>query len=351
MNIVSRRRFISQTTLAAGSALALPRLLFAQGSGNQDRIAAELLKPATQQSIDRGLAWLGGRQVEDGSFKSTGFGRNAAVVALSGMAFLAGGNTPGRGEYGQHINRCIGYILKAADDSGFVSLREYTSHGPMYDHGFATLFLAEVYGMSADSEVRQKLESAVKLICTTQNMEGGWRYQPKPADADVSVTICQVMALRAARNAGIYVPNETIDRCIDYVKQAQNSDGGFMYQLSGGPSRFPRSAAGVVALYSAGIYEGDEIRKGLDYLLQNMPRAEDFSRDTHAMYGHYYAVQAMWQAGGENWKKWYPVIQDVLVRQQQPDGSWQDLICSEYGTAMSCIILQMPNNYLPIFQR
>lgn len=347
----SRRHFLGQGTAVVCSGLLLPGLLRAQGGGDQERIAAELLKPATQQSIDRGLAWLGGRQTEEGYFKSSGFGRNAAVVSLSGIAFLAGGNTPGRGEYGLHINRCIGYLLKAADDSGFISLRDYTSHGPMYDHGFATLFLAEVYGMTPDSEVREKLESAVKLICSTQNTEGGWRYQPKPFEADISVTICQVMALRAARNAGIYVPNETIDRCIDYVKRSQNSDGGFMYMLSGGPSRFPRSAAGVVALYSAGIYEGDEIRKGLEYLMQNMPRAEDFSRDTHAMYGHYYAVQAMWQAGGEHWRKWYPAVQEVLVRQQQQDGSWQDLICSEYGTAMACIILQMPNNYLPIFQR
>src|SRR5205814_6873085 len=124
-------------------------------------------------------------------------------------------------------------------------------------------------------------------------------------------------------------PTDNIDRAIDSVRRSQHCDGGFIDHAAGGPSRSPRSAAGVVALYSAGIYEGEEIRKGLEYLLQNMPRAEDFSRDTHAMYGHYYAVQAMWQAGGENWKKWYPAVQDVLVRQQQQDGSWQDLICSE----------------------
>ena len=183
----------------------------------------------------------------------------------------------------------------------------------MYDHGFATLFLAEVYGMSPDSDVREKLAKAVRLIVSTQNAEGGWRYQPKASEADISVTICQVMALRAARNAGIYVPNETIDRCIDYVKRSQNADGGFMYMLTGGPSRFPRSAAGVVALYSAGIYEGDEITRGLEYLMQHLPAAEDFSRDTHAMYGHYYAVQAMWQAGGEHWQKWYPAVRDVLL--------------------------------------
>ena len=73
----------------------------------------------------------------------------------------------------------------------------------MYGHGFATLFLAEVYGMHPDPDLRQKLVKAVKLIINTQNDEGGWRYQPERREADISVTICQVMALRAARNAGI----------------------------------------------------------------------------------------------------------------------------------------------------
>ena len=145
------------------------------------------------------------------------------------------------------------------------------------------------------------MSKAVNLIVNTQNSEGGWRYQPQRRDADISVTICQVMALRAARNAGLFVPRETIDRCIDYVKRSQNADGGFMYMIQGGQSAFPRSAAGVVALYSAGIYEGPEIDKGLDYLMQFLPQAGDFNRESHYFYGHYYAVQAMWHAGGEHW--------------------------------------------------
>jgi hypothetical protein len=221
----------------------------------------------------------------------------------------------------------------------------------MYGHGFATLFLAECYGMTQRPDVREKLSLAVNLIINTQNTEGGWRYQPQRRDADISVTICQVMALRAARNAGLFVPRETIDRCTEYVKRSQNPDGGFMYMVQGGQSAFPRSAAGVVALYSAGIYEGQEIKKGLEYLQQFMPQGSDFNRESHYFYGHYYAVQAMWHAGGPLWNKWYPAIRDALVARQGDDGSWMDSICQEYGTAMACIILQMPNNYLPIFQR
>ena len=230
----------------------------------------ELLAPA-RSAIEKGLAFLAQRQLDDGSFTSGGYGRNAAVCALAGMAWLAEGSTPGRGPYGEAIRRATDYLLDNTQQSGFISAEGAMSHGPMYEHGFATLFLAEVYGMSPRDDLREKLSRAVELIVRTQNAEGGWRYQPRREDADISVTICQVMALRAARNAGLAVPNETIERSIDYVKRCQNADGGFRYMLTPGESAFPRSAAGVVALFSAGIYEGPEIERGLAYLDQISP--------------------------------------------------------------------------------
>jgi squalene cyclase len=354
MRRLDRRQFLVHGALLT-AALGPLRPLHG-GAVNDDvspeSTAADLLTPPTLKAIDKGLVFLASRQQEDGSFGSGGYSRNVGVCGLAGMAFLSAGSTPGRGPYGKNINRAIDFVLSQADESGFISVPGSPSHGPMYGHGFATLFLAETYGMTRRSDIRQKLSRAVQLIVDTQNHEGGWRYQPKRHEADLSVTICQVMALRAARNAGLYVPQETITRCVDYVKRSQNADGGFMYMLStGGPSVFPRSAAGVVALYSAGIYEGKHVEDGLEYLMQHLPRGDEFNRETHFFYGHYYAIQAMWHAGGDHWAKWYPAIRDSLVKRQNEDGSWSDSICVEYGTAMACIILQMPNNYLPIFQR
>jgi hypothetical protein len=220
----------------------------------------------------------------------------------------------------------------------------------MYGHGFATLFLAECYGMSQRTELHEALARAVKLIVNTQNKEGGWRYFPRRDDADVSVTICQVMALRAARNAGFHVPKESIDRCIEYVKRCQNADGGFRYMLEPSKNSFGLSAAGVVALNSAGIYDSPEVRKGLAYLMQFLPRP-GMVPEAYYEYAHYYAVQAMWHAGGERWGRWYPAIRDELIGRQRPEGFWISSICVDYGTAMACIILQIPNNELPIFQR
>ena len=315
----------------------------------------DLVTPATQLAIDRGLAWLASRQHADGSFGSgTHYRQNVAVTGLCGMAFLSAGHTPGRGKYGAHVQKAVDFILSRCQPSGYIIEESSTSHGPMYGHGFATTFLAEVYGMTASPDVREKLERAVKLIISSQNEEGGWRYFPEPNEADISVTVCQMMALRAARNAGIFVPKNVVDDCVSYVRRCQNSDGGFRYMLiKQGPSDFPRSAAALVALYNAGVYEDAALGRGLNYVTRFQP-GEVFRHDLHYYYGHYYAVQAMWHAGGRHWERWYPAVRDELVRRQLATGAWPDIgstICPEYSAAMACLVLQMPNNYLPIFQR
>lgn len=322
----------------------------AQQAPSPEETAAELMAPA-DPAIERGLAFLANSQQPDGSFPGRGIGRNPAVVALAGMAFLSNGSTPDRGPYGDHAQRCVDYIVKSTQPNGFIAIEGATSHGPMYGHGFAALFLAEAYGMTPREDVRDKLEAATRLIVSAQNPEGGWRYQPTPTDADISVTICQIMALRGARNAGIHVPAETVDRCIEYVKQRQNPDGGFAYTSRDRTSLFPRSAAGVVALYSAGVYDDDAVEKGLDYLERTQPDMARGRRTPHFYYGHYYAMQAMWQAGGDRWARWYPSVRDLLLARQTNDGSWPDGNGPHYATAMACVMLQVPNNMLPIFQR
>jgi hypothetical protein len=314
---------------------------------------SKLVTKDAAEAIDRGLSYLAGRQLEDGSFGTSGAGANVAVCALGGMAFLAAGSTPGRGPYGEHLDQCIDYLLDNTSEAGLIAAGEGAMRGPMYGQGFAALFLCECYGMAEHEMLRDRVATAVTLIIHAQNKEGGWRYLPEPRDADISVTVCQVMALRAARNAGLAVPKETIDLSIDYVKKCQNGDGGFRYMLSGGPpvSGFARTAAGLAALYNAGVYEGPEIARGLEYLSARAPGKEGASIDGYYFYGHYYAVQAMWHAGGDSWLAWYLAIRDELLARQRSDGSWMDPVGPEYGTAMALIVLQTPNNYLPILQR
>jgi hypothetical protein len=308
----------------------------------------EEITPASRAAVERGLAYLAGRQAEDGSFGER-YGRHVGITSIAAMAFMADGHVPGRGAYGPQVERAIDFVLGSATESGLLAAD--TSHGPMYGHGFATLMLGEAYGMTGDPRLRETLRRAVRLIVNTQNHEGGWRYHPVPFQADVSVTICQVMALRSARNAGLSVPKATIDRAVAYVRQCQNpGDGGFRYMLSAGESAFPRSAAGVATLYYAGIYDDEAIDQGLDYLLR-AGGGGAIGGGGHYYYGQYYAAQAMYLAGGDYWAEWFPKVRQALVAGQSGDGSWDATHGDDYGTAMALLVLQMPHRLLPIFQK
>jgi hypothetical protein len=319
-----------------------------------------------KDSVARGLEYLAGSQIgapkkpgdpwEDvpnrGAFGRGAYGAHVGITALACLAFMSEGNLPGRGKYGRHVEEGLRFVINNCQRSGLISAPG-TSHGPMYGHGFATLFLAEVYGMTGRKDITEELFAAVQLIIRCQGPDGGWRYQPRPTEGDTSVTICQIMALRAARNAGLTVPPTTIDRAVAYVKRSQNADGGFRYTLASSGSAFPRSAAAVVTLYTAGddrVKQDDpSIKNGLEYLLKNPPgKGMDYG---HYFYGHYYAAQAMFMAGGDYWRAWFPQIAADLIGKQGEDGSWQSEAGPDYGTAMALIVLQLPNRYLPIFQK
>jgi len=312
-----------------------------------NQVRGDEITPQARAAIEKGLAFLASRQAKNGSWSEGSSG--AGITALAGLALMSGGSLPGRGKYGDNVQKAVEYICNATQESGLIAADN--SHGPMYGHGFATLFLGEVYGMNADDEVKEKLQKAVRLIQKTQNKEGGWRYQPVPYDADISVTIAEIMALRAARDAGIKVEKEVIDKAIGYVKRCQCADGGFSYVAGqGSGSGFARSAAGVAALYYGGVFEGNDLKRGLDYLKQFTPGKGASDSEGHYFYGHYYAVQAMFLAGGDYWGKWYPAIRDQLIsRQNRNTGGWSGDVTDEYATALGLIILQMPHRYLPVF--
>jgi len=358
MALFGRREFFRSAALAGcGGGLAL--LGRAQDAApNEDFVSKD-----AQTAIENSLEFLGKAQAADGSYGDRNGSGNVAVSALAGLAFLAAGHQPGRGRYGRNVARITDYLVARgrAGKSGYLQNADpFLSHSAMYQHGFGALFLSEVHGTFPDPErqakVRDMLEKAILLTVKSQNREGGWRYEPQPANADVSVTVAQLMALRAAKNAGIYVDKAAVDKCVDYIKGCRMADGGFCYmkdQRQTG-SQFPRSAAAVVGLYSAGIYEGEYIEKGLKYLMRYLPvgaKNQFDMRQDHYFYGHYYAALAMWTAGGNFWAEWFPAIRNELLAKRNNQGVWDDFYGNSYATSMAAIILQLPNNYLPIMQK
>lgn len=332
---------------------------------------AEFITADTQEAINRGLSHLAQTQGDDGSFADRG-GSAPGITGLAGLALLSAGHQPGRGRYGKNVSRAVDYILGLgrAGNPGFLtaSPNQFNQLGmqpsAMYSHGFASLFLAEICGMlpeeSRQKKVREGLEKATKFSVTAQNKEGGWRYTPGAPYADVSVTVAIMMALRAARNAGVFVRKSVVADGSRYIRECQMPDGGFSYFKGQGFSAFARTAAAIVGLYSASIPEDEKanakaIERGLRYLQQFIPGRQFNHREIpaqHYYYGQYYAALAMWTAGGDYWRTWFPAVRDELLsRARANGGSWNDQFGSAYATAMSLIILQLPNNYLPILQK
>jgi hypothetical protein len=352
--VQERRRVLGALTLGA-LGLVMPRAFAddkpAEGgekmAAKPNQVRGDEITEKQKAAVAKGLDWLSKNQGADGSYSKGSSG--AGITGLAGLAFMSAGNLPGRGKYGDNVSKCVKFVLDSCQESGLIAADQ--THGPMYGHGFATLFLGEVYGMTGDDQVKEKLQMAVRLIERTQNREGGWRYQPVPYDADISVTICEIMALRAARDAGLKVEKEVIDKAVEYVKRCQNQDGGFSYVAGqGSGSGFARSGAGVASLYYAGVFEGDNLKRGLDYLKQFTPgKGMSPEMEGHYYYGNYYAVQAMFLAGGDYWANWYPAIRDQLVARQSPSGNWSGDVSDDYATSLALIILQMPNRYLPVF--
>jgi len=326
--------------------------------------------PESEAAVTRGLAYLAAHQQPDGHWSSGGYRADVGITGLCLMAFLASGNQPGRGRYGLIMNEAVDFLSRSVRMDGqfgapglIVSAVGGQSGPPMYGHGFATLALCEVYGMTRRQDLKPKVEAAIHLIEDTQNQDGspwhdgGWRYRPGQVDADISVTVVQVLALRAARNAGIKVNQATIDRAIAYMRRCHNPyDGGFLYQVRQGGSGPARTGAGVLSLIMAGLRDSEECQGGLHYLETHpFDNRNDWAYREHLYYTLYYVTQAMYQAGGEHWKRWYPAIRDRLVRTQGSDGDWSANGYSEagpeYATAMSVLVLQVPAGLLPIYQK
>jgi hypothetical protein len=324
--------------------------------------------PESEAAVTAGLAYLAAHQQSDGHWASGGYPSDTGITGLCLLAFLAAGHQPNRGRYGLTMSEAVDWLAKCVQRGGQFTPAGFINAGqgsgqPMYGHGFATLALCEIYGMTHRKDLKPKIESAIRLIedCqmddTSQTRAyGGWRYQPAKQDADISVTVVQVLALRAARNAGIHVSQATIDRAISYMRRCSNyaSDGGFNYQVGQQLSGPARTGAGILSLMMAGLKDSPECQGGIRYLeTHRLGSGNDWPYREHYYYTLYYITQAMYQVGGEHWKQWYPMVRDRLLRERSADGSWSSgsEAGAEYATAMGILVLQVPAGLLPIYQK
>lgn len=349
--------------MCAGSALAqLPELR--QGGAVPHEV---------RQIYDRGLRYLAANQSAQGDWQLGGQ-NGPGVTGLCLMTLLASGEDPNFGPYSTQVRAALHNIILGQD-----SVSGCIGPGNMYHHGFAMLALAEAYGTVDDHNlwsgapppasstrvsvprgagagngrsVGQALELAVRcaLASQKQNPFGGWRYSPNARDADTSVSGAVLVGLLAARNAGIEVPDQAIDRALAYFRQSTGPDGSVGYSggRAGGPGdSLARSSIAALVYAIARRKDLQEYKAAVDYLRNERGRGRNHNDE----YTFYYQAQALYQGDPDAWEKWNAGQIRRLRTSQQGDGSFTSQFGPAYGTSMSLLVLAVNYRFLPIYER
>lgn len=298
--------------------------------------------PAQLETIyERGLVYLSRSQNAEGAWNDA-MGSEPGVVGLCAIAFLAHGEDPNHGSYKDEINKAVNYIIsRQRESNGYIG-------SSMYNHGFATLALAEAYGAVDNPKIAPALKKAVELILSAQeqNPTSGWRYTPESRDADSTVTGCQLVALLGARNAGIPVPNEAIEKGLAYMSRCRGNDGGYGYTSSGG-AKPTLTAIGVTCLALAKQKEGKGFASSVEFLRDRLNY-----RDRHyPYYFEYYMSQALFHSDEEAWNEWNEKNLRYLATIQNPDGSWPGNKGEAFSTSGALLSLALNYRFLPIYEK
>jgi hypothetical protein len=308
-----------------------------------------------REMYDRGLQYLIKTQTENGDWQGGQQGPGVTGMAL--MTFLASGEDPNFGAYSIQVRKALRAIIRAQDaNTGYMG-------DSMYHHGFAMLALAEAYGAvdernlwptdeaSKQRSIGAALELAVRAAVTSQkkNSYGGWRYSPDSNDADTSVSGAVLVGLLAARNAGIEVPDESIDRAISYYQSMTSDSGqvGYSGGIGGFDESIPRISIGALVYAVARRKDLPQYTATLNYLKQRLEQPPGHYRE----YALYYEAQALFQGDIESWEKWNTLLVRQLKESQLPDGSFKGDMGSEVATSLSLLALALNYRFLPIYER
>lgn len=275
-------------------------------------------------------------------------------------------------------NRCSEQngISKVALFGGSPCLRHQHMHMyGAYNHAIAGVMLGELYGMadrSQQARIRAAISKALQYSREQQRRRkryaddhGGWRYlrQSGNNDSDLSLTAWNLMFLRSARNAEFDVPQQHVDEAMAYIHRCfDEREQTFVYALRGSRRYVSRGmvGAGVVALSLGGEHKSRMAQSGGRWIL-----AHSFDRynghGTHVEDRYHYSAfccsQAMFQLGGEYWRRFYPRLAQTFVTHQIANGSWgpepqQDaMFGNSYTTALAVLSFTPPYQLLPIYQR
>lgn len=298
--------------------------------------------PAQVELIyQKGLKFLAETQTQEGNWTDS-YGTQPGVVGLCVTAFLAHGEDPVNGPYAKNIRKGLEFIISQQNEqTGYIG-------SSIYNHAFATLALAESYGMIDMPEIAPALRKAIELTLNAQkrNRSNGWRYTPDSTDADTTVTGSQMVALLAARNAGIPVPEDAIRKGLAYLENNRGPNGSYGYtSYSGGKETL--TAIGMLCISLA----KQERTKGFDNSIEYLSKKLDYRDRNYPYYFEYYMSQALFHADEKLWNEWNQRNIRYMATLQHSDGSFPGNHGPSFSTSAALLSLALNYRFLPIYEK
>ena len=323
-------------------------LIFSSQAQDRDTVAP--ISNQMTQSLGKAMKHLASSQQPDGSWTGN-YGMNVGETSLCIMAFMSMGHLPGEGEYGHVVGKGVHWVLQQAKPSGLIQFTGGQSkQAPvMYGHALATLMLSEAWGQTRREDVGKVLRNAVNLILQVQGPRGGWGYKSKPEDGDTSVCVMQVFALKSAQDAGIYVPQATIQKALNLIKTRFNPGKKMFGYNSSNISNhlLGSSAAGTCIMQICGEKEKQYTSESLASLHEIMKNDLDKSGTGHKNYFLYYASVASYNSGNRFYRPWVQMLEPYLLKKQKKDGGWGQ----HHQTAFCILAASLPFQYIPVYQK
>lgn len=352
-------------------ALAIPFLLLCGAVAPASRPPDDVKEPTK-----RGLDWLAAQQAADGSWSGNGGIYPTALTALAGTALMAEGSTRGEGKYAANLSKAVEWYLKGARPSGLLVPEGNAGEEGRYmlGQGFGLLFLSCAYTAEENAGHRKALAKvltrAVAFAEAAQTKRGGWGYVAAADGSDFdegNATVTVLQGLLAARNAGLPVRREVLERAAKYHDAATNAQGGVVYSLAVGAvgEGRPTVTAGAAACALMRGTRPDLLPKWVAFAAKNRGPALSDRCDFHALLHHFYLARVARSLGDDGHRRLDPAARDAellrwtdyraallkaLTQAQAADGSWAERnIGPVFGTALVLIILQLDNGHLDIF--
>jgi len=356
--MLSRRDLLSASPLLLFPSEILSAANNAVPSGSRKGPGFPEFTENSRAAIRKGTRWLlktlnrkGACGVDIGQPEDIG------CTSMVGLALMSQGNTPMEGKYYQHVRRIRGYLLRCVDnmpnDDITSALRTQLQNkiGRHAHSFFAALFLSQVIGEGDDPGlVKKRLAKLTNVIVQQQTSAGNWKGS---SWAPTLGTVMGWVCLRASHFAGFKV-EASAKKVAEHLKQQMNSHigvnrGSWMHTLY-------KNATGIRVLYALGEDKGPVAKKAFNDVVTAITKDHThFSQAGGEEYLAFHLItDTMLQKGGENWKKWFPVVRDKIISVQNGDGSWAGKHCitsRTFCTAASLLVLTAPNRYLPISQQ